>query len=62
MSTPMRVVIVNALLLAATALAFFVGLGLSLTGTAVWGEVLWIVAAVLLVADVVWTVRTLILR
>lgn len=62
MSTPMRVVIVNVLLLAATALAFLVGLGLSLTGTAVWGEVLWIVAAVLLVTDVVWTFRTLIRR
>ncbi len=59
MSNLMRVVIVNVLLLAAAGLAFLAGLGLSLTGTDVWGEVLWIVAAVLLVTNVVWTVRRL---
>lgn len=38
-------------------LALLVGLGVSLSGTAVWGEVLWIVAAVLGMINLVWIVR-----
>ena len=58
MVTVMRTV-VHVLLFAAAGFAFFAGLGMSLVGTAVWGEVLWIVAGVLVIINLVWIVRRL---
>ena len=37
--------------------ALFVGLGISFAGIAVWGDVLWIVAAETGMINLVWTVR-----
>ena len=52
-------VIAHVLLFAAAGIAFFAGLGMSLTGPTgdVWGEILWIVAAALTVLNVVWIIR-----
>ena len=50
--------IAHVLVFAAAGLAFFTGLGISLTGTTgVWDEILWIVAATLVALNVVWMIK-----
>ena len=50
-------VIAHLLVFVVVFFALFVGLGISSAGIAVWGDVLWLAAAVAGMVNLVWTVR-----